>query len=883
MPSSSSFTGVGLFLQSATLINANTVLRVRFSNDPKRSNSALITDALNPSNWTLSGSISITVSSVTAVVGDSQSVDLILSQQIPVGVWTITAASTIQTIGSIAIINPKSIVFTATAVIDQSVQNENVSKVDRIFDLLPKYFNARQDENWSSLITAIGSEDDRLAKLAEEVRKQFFVKTASRPYIDRLAANSNLQRPRFVGMSDTDFRRFIPILSYQPKQVKRIIDEMLDLFFLKDATTAFLSTELYEPFVLKDSWSLDIKVDNLNQEHIVFRSSDFTDISNASADEIASAYNRQAKYSFAISFYDSVTKHTYIRIFTNTIGAQGSMVVLGGLANIGLEPNGFLYDLGTGINTQWVVTKIGNAVTFTYNAGQEAGVESLLPGDIFFCDLPGNQGSFEIIDVDINARNFTFTNLLGTAGTITQTSSKQTKWLRPVYITSFGVRRRALAWETTTGVTSIEMPATPSIVYREEKGGFHINGQFGIVTEINSPTSLTVDDSFDMPSSGMFIIEPIQAITARLKGGLAEKIAVTNSNGRVISNFTRYSYSGITGNTLTGISPELPATTALDEQTISSLSRTGGIITALVANDFNVGDTVFIDGSTGIPILSTTGTLTAGSATITGIGATTGVSPGQLVYGVGIPSGSKVLYLINATTVTISNSATTTGSASITFSEDVNGPFEILSRSGTQFTVEQLGTNGTASVAGRVSKEQLLLAPDNFKIIVTTSLSSDVTKIKGPYVWDLNAPFTLSADTTTSTTEIVAGKTYKLLTVGSNNIPDGPGYIVINYGQNNQEGPIRYLYKAAEDILAIDTSYTFQKFHDAGSSIVAVSKLGAHIPTGLGREYSPYVTNPPDARILLQDLIKSVASAGIFIDFIIRYPNQLYGTINVYD
>ena len=129
---------------------------------------------------------------------------------------------------------------------------DNKTKADRIFDLLPKYFNAQSDENWSGLVSAIGTEDERLARLAEEVRKQFFVKTASRPYIDRLAANNNLQRPRFVGMNDNDFRRFIPILSYQPKQVKRIIDEMLDLFFLKEATTAFLSTELYEPFALSD-------------------------------------------------------------------------------------------------------------------------------------------------------------------------------------------------------------------------------------------------------------------------------------------------------------------------------------------------------------------------------------------------------------------------------------------------------------------------------------------------------------------------------------------------------------------------------------------------------------------------------------------------------
>lgn len=761
---------------------------------------------------------------------------------------------------------------------------ENQTKADRIFDLLPKYFNARANENWSSLISAIGSEDERLARLAEEVRKQFFIKTSSRPYLDRLAANSNLQRPRFVGMSDNDFRRFVPILSYQPKQVKRIIDEMLDLFFLKDATTAFLSTELYEPFVLKDTWNLEITVDALNQEHIVFRTGDFTNIAAATANEVAATYNRQAKYSYAITYYDSPTKQTYIRIFSNTIGAQGSMAITGGLSNIALELNGFLNELGSGSNTQWIVTKVGNTVTFTYNAGTEPGVESLQPGDIFFCDLPGNEGSFIVTGVDIRLHNFKFENLLAITGSFAQTNSKQTKWMRPVYVTSFTGRRRALVWETTVGATTVEMPATPSIVNRGAKGGMHVNGGFGIVTEVNSSTSLTVGDSEGMPSEGYFIIESIEAITARLKGGTAEVVTTTTSNGRVISNFVRYHYTGISGDTLTGITPNLPSTTALNEVTITSLTKSGNVITCVASNDFSVGDAIFIKDSTGIPILTTTGNASSGSATLNSVGDVSGVSPGQLVLGTGIPAGTTVLHVLDPTTVVMSRAASATGTGvSLIFSENTNGPFELTSASSTQFTMYQVGTDGVASVGGIASKEQLLLAPNNFKIIITTSVSSDITKIKGPYVWQLDAPFTLSADTSTTTTNIIAGKTYKLLVLGSNNIPDGPGYVVLDYGKNNQEGPIKYLYKAAENVMAVDASYAFQQFHDSGASVVAVSKLGPHIPTGHGNEYPPYITNPSDARKLLQDLIVSVASAGIFIDFIIRFPNQLYGTINVYD
>ena len=760
---------------------------------------------------------------------------------------------------------------------------DNLTKVDRIFDLLPKHLGAREDQKWSALIEAIGAEDERLAKLAEEVRKQFFVKTASRPYIDRLAANNNLLRPRFVGMSDTDFRRFIPVLTYQPKQVRQVVDDMLDIFFSKEATTAFLSSGVYEPFALQDSWSLEILVDNVHREYIVFRGSDFTNIAAATADEVTAAYNRQAKHSYAVSFYDSITKNTFIRFFSKTIGTQGAMDITGGLANIAFELNGFLSDLGTGSNTQWVVSKVGNTTTFTYNAGALPGIEALLPGDIFFCDITDNRGSFVITSVDIRLKKFTFENILSKVGTYTQNTPKQAKWMRPVHVTSFSVNKRALSWETGVNSLSVEMPVTPPIVNRPLKGGFHINGELISVTAVDSSTSLTVNSIENLPSSGYFVIEPIEAITAKLTGGDTDLVLTSTSNGRIISNFTRYHYAGISGNTLTGITPDLPSTSALNELSMSSIVKNNNVITCTVNNDFAPGDVVFITNSGGIPILSTTGSLTTGSQTISSIGSLTGVSPGQLITGTGIPSGAKILQIINATTILISKAATTTASQGIVFSEDVNGPFQVITANSSSFTIYQNGTNGTNNTSpGNVSKEYLQLAPSGFRILVTTANSADTTGIKGPYIWQSDAPFTLSADTSTTSTNIVAGKSYKLLQLESNSIPEGPGYLIFDYGQSNQEGPVKYLYKATENVVVLDPSYTFQQFHSAGASVVRISKMGPHIPTGHGKEYPPYVTNPPDARQRLQDLISAVTSAGIFIDFIIRYPNQLYGTLSVY-
>jgi hypothetical protein len=52
--------------------------------------------------------------------------------------------------------------------------------------------------------------------------------------------------------------------------------------------------------------------------------------------------------------------------------------------------------------------------------------------------------------------------------------------------------------------------------------------------------------------------------------------------------------------------------------------------------------------------------------------------------------------------------------------------------------------------------------------------------------------------------------------------------------------------------------------------------------SGLGLEVAPYLTDPSIARTVLQQLMLQVKSVGIFVDFLIRYPQQLYATLDVY-
>jgi hypothetical protein len=825
---------------------------------------------------------------------------------------------------------------------------DNKTKIDRLHELLPKYLNTRNNVNWNGLIDAVGQEDENLAQLVAEVRKQFFVKTASRPYIDVLAANQNISRPKLVGMSDASFSQYIPVLSYKPKQVKLIIDALLDIFFFKESTTAFIMSGGFQPFALQNGWELQLQVDGVFQESIVFNTADFTNITAALADEIVASYNRQSKYSYATNYYDSITKHSYIRIFTNTVGAKGSLQITGGRANIALQLNGFLSNAGTGSNTQWTVSKIGDTTTFTHTGGASPNVATLQAGDILISNLPGNQGSFPITTVDVSNDAIVFNNLFSTVGSFTQLSSNDTKFIRPDKYVVYKTPRRAVAWETSSGEVTVEMPTTPPVVQRSLKGSMHINGVVGLMANRNSNTSLTLANANGFPAAGSFVIEPVDAITSRILTPDINQVITTTSNGRLIYDVQKYSYTSrivlsttgsvtagsdqitvastvglvdgmnifmagfredavitdITGlvvtssipatqtlvaaavdfggNTLTGITPNLPTLSALNEVTLTSLTRTSGVITAVAANNYNAGDNVFIVDSSGINFLVTTGD-TNSSKLLTNVASITGVSPGQLLIGAGIPSGTRVDSVPSPTSILMTKAATATAvGVTLNVNEDTNGTFNIASASPTQFTFNLLGGNGSALVAGTASTEGMALSNVNSRIILTNSQSSDNTRINGSYVWDTKAPYVLSSALAPIQDQIVAGKIIRLLNVGPNSIPNETGYVIFDYGLNTQEGPIKYLYKPADNILALDPSYIFQKNHQIGSSVIVVSHKGPHVMDGLAGEYGLYITDPSQARVILETLIQSVTSAGIFVNFLVRFPEQLYGTLDVY-
>jgi hypothetical protein len=827
----------------------------------------------------------------------------------------------------------------------------NKSKIDQIHDLLPKHLNSKSNENWAALVNAIGEQDQSTADLVTEVRKQFFVKTASRPYLDRLAANNKIARPRLVGMDDPSFRKYIPVLSYQPKQVKLIIDQLLDIFFFKESTTAFITSSNFEPFNLNNGWELELSVDEQYVDRIILRSADFTDINSATADEIVGAINRQTKYCYATSYYDSITKNTFIRMFTNTVGSKGSLRILGGRSNTALRFNGFISNAGNGINTEWTVSKIGDQTIFTNTGGANPGIDKIQEGDIIIIDIPGNQGSFTISNVNLVDSSITFTNLFATPGVFTNSSADDVKFVRPQKFVSYFNPRRAMTWETSPGEITVEMPTSPPVVKRSLKGSIHVNGAFSQMTNRNSNTSIDIADAFQFPESGSFWFERVDEITQRILTTTENQVISRKSNTRLQYENDKYTYtsrvsltttgdisidndqiinlastsgleighqvihpafppytritsivgpvvnvsfpataSGISetikflGNTLSGITPTLPTAAGLNEFTLSSLARTSNVVTGTTSSShgYLIGDTVVISGSSGIQVASTTGNTTLGSNVITGVVSISGVAPGIVVSGPGIPTGSLVISN-TLNTITISEIATASATGiTLTLSENLNLGAVITSVTSNTFTYLKLGTDGTATTSGVSRVERIGLANSGSKVILTDAISDTVSRISGAYIWDQAATFVLSSNTSEISDSIQAGKIVRLLNTTSNSISKDGGFLIFDYGRNTQEGPVRYLYKPTDNTIAIDPSYTFKHSHSVGSPIVSISHKGPHQIGGRALEYPAYITDPSEARFILQELIRSVKSAGIFVNFLVHYPEQLYATLDVY-
>jgi hypothetical protein len=357
----------------------------------------------------------------------------------------------------------------------------------RLRSYLNPYFRG---VNTSAVLNALATSSAYLVNNAAAVQDQLFIPTASGVYLDALLSAYDIIRPSNVGLSDTIFSQ-IGIKVKNRKQVRDLINDILDLMFSDQFTKATDNSTAYEPYNLADGDTLIINFDQTTPVTITFSANQFEDISAALAVEVADAITEtlsSLRYT-GTAISNNSGNGNYVQLISGTIGPASSVTVLGGSAqNQLLFPS--IVSAGGTPATQWTVSsQAGGLIRFTWTGGPNPLVGAITVGNYVniygggFSAYPMIEGTYTVTNVVGGAQDiayFEVQNILATIATplvITQGGTTQNPsmlFFNPVTKTLQSLPSYAALYQVQSGAFQLFLPATTSIVNRTRVGASYL-------------------------------------------------------------------------------------------------------------------------------------------------------------------------------------------------------------------------------------------------------------------------------------------------------------------------------------------------------------------------------------------------------------------------
>ena len=624
-----------------------------------------------------------------------------------------------------------------------------VTTKDQEYKRLRSYLNpAIRGANVDAVLQALAAGNSSyLINNAAAVNDQLYIVTASGVYLDQRLADYGIIRPPSVGLSDDIFRQ-IGIEVKNRKQVRDLINNILNIMFGDELTKASDKSSAFEPYNLADGDTLIFNFDEAETVTVIFKTNQFVNIAAATAQEVADAITGTlSSQGFkGISIANNDGNGNYVELLSNTIGPSSSVTVLGGSAQNKLKFPSPVSLAGGNQFTQWTVSlQPGGIVRFTWSGGPDPLVGEVAVGN--------------------------YVNIYGGG------------FLNSGYEGSYTVTK-TVGGSVNASYFEVENPLGPPPTFG-----------FNPVTQGGSASNPTI----------LFFI-PTREVLSRLHS----YAAVYQSQGKVLQIF-------------------LPASTKVIRR-----SRLGSAHLHYAPNEVftfqsnpNVNDQF---------VITTDTTLVAGvdfaidatyTVTMDNLRVAVNAIPGLVgVIGVDVVTRKNILTIFqDVPTLTLVGSYS--GSASITASGLIGDPLSVQ--------------------------------PNQF----------------GPYMYDLTQPFTVSS-TGTILEQHLDGTDPRIFEVkDASKFPDGQGYLIIDYGTEDQEGPIPYIGRPSNGTLLISPSYTIKTPHEIGADVALVAVKGSVTISKDGLDYPFYITDVVSGRIYSQSLIESIAATGINIVFTILYPNDI--------
>lgn len=449
-------------------------------------------------------------------------------------------------------------------------------RIDEAFELLtskwPKRYAIKGTVFLRALMEALATGDGYILSQIEAVRDNLVSVRASGKFLDRRAGLYGVVRGQGTGVSDVDFREIIPVLGLSPKQISKVMLQLIDVIYGPLASHANATSSLAAPYSLEDRFNLKIRVDD-GEVEIEFNTDDFISIGVATAEELATVItNKTDGRVIGSVILDARTGEKFLNIRTRTIGSQGFLQVLGGDAQVKLQfPQ--VRPITQGIAT-YDVTRFGGGpeMTYTVTAGPLPGlsVAGVSRGDLVTIRSDSgfaaqNTGTFRVTFV--GSGFFRVENGSGIPETgIVQTNLDDFTFFNPDLGNILLTSRPAAIVETSPKELIVILPVTSPIVKRTLFGGHHFHqGLTGVIS--TTPTTIQLGSSSGFDTTGgtihpMNSRKPAQGVVSSI--GATTVVLINGQNWPTKGSFKAsnvpgfFFFSGRSGNTLTGVTPTPP-------------------------------------------------------------------------------------------------------------------------------------------------------------------------------------------------------------------------------------------------------------------------------------------------------------------------------------
>lgn len=802
---------------------------------------------------------------------------------------------------------------------------------------LPKEFYEGAPTNIPAILGAVDSLFNRLENLTQACIDQGFIQTASGRYLIQLGEEQGFVMPSNSGLDIRAYRTLIPVMVADPKQVRPTLNSLIKSFYSSEKTNSGVLSSVFGPYSLLDGDDLIVATES-GTINISVTASQVSDLNNVSAAEIASIINTNQQLIIATQVVDRATAQEYLKLTSNTVGTSSKIRVSGGkLQNVLKFPN--IVSTLNATGTVWNLTKpnsYSDELTFTWDgtgtnpeiykakSGDSVTIRGLVDGVSDFSNI---NGSYVISDIGYDyfvVKNTQFSDL---SATLTQPEDNSIVFTSSDFISLYDKSEYAFTSETDNNTVRITAPAIPPLSRRFLAGATHFHGNILPILDF-SRTSITlqtntsgdrpnpenaflfrskryqlsarhpyyrtstVDTNLATPTYQLDISDEDDAIFPYTMSAAISSnpiLATVNSPYLRVNFPYRHGFEYAWGVTFTGatgssnvlagdLNKEHVVSKVIDKNTLEiTLKNSDGTLKPYAGELFGPADITryATPQANGSDFYMTFATVPEANAFSVGLTFRLNTSGGTDV----VAYLAQPLRYLNLVVTEISGNV-------VSFNAGLDiGP------EGSVIT----GVSGrrSAFIGGslqhyldKTSAHNQSEVFDLFEAVFIGYSDEQNPAFVGSYIYDPDGDqttVTVSKYLVKLDQTILKGDTYSSLEVNTIDTTFGQfpqsGLLVLDYGRNSFEGPIRY-YAISSSLsssqIIIDPAYRFKFAHSVGASVQYIHKNQAYIPDLLGAAYPTYVTGTSQARNTMFLLAEGLVAAGIFIEQNVLLPDLRY-------